>query len=132
MTRLTREQQIAALEKDWAENPRWKLVKRGYSAADVVRLRGSMQPEYTLAKAGKPEPSYQTVLYQRRDDLPEMSRLFLAMAMCLTHAPEKQIHELLGPPKGAGRWERYWLGDQTAAGRAPNIVPNFGSLRFIR
>ena len=44
----TREQQIAALEKDWAENPRWKLVKRGYSAADVVRLRGSLQPEYTL------------------------------------------------------------------------------------
>jgi len=38
--------------KDWAENPRWKLVKRGYSAADVVRLRGSMQPEYTLAKNG--------------------------------------------------------------------------------
>ena len=52
MTRLTREQQIAALEKDWAENPRWKSVKRGYSAADVVRLRGSLQPEYTLAQAG--------------------------------------------------------------------------------
>ncbi|MEN9452625.1 MAG: hypothetical protein RLZZ369_1684, partial [Pseudomonadota bacterium] len=52
MTKLTREQQIAALEKDWAENPRWKLVKRGYSAADVVRLRGSLQPEYTLAKNG--------------------------------------------------------------------------------
>ena len=50
--RLSREQQIAALEKDWAENPRWKLVKRGYSAADVVRLRGSLQPEYTLAKNG--------------------------------------------------------------------------------
>ena len=49
---LTREQQIAALEKDWAENPRWKGVKRGYSAADVVRLRGSLQPEYTLAQRG--------------------------------------------------------------------------------
>jgi hypothetical protein len=24
----TREQQIAALEKDWAENPRWKGIKR--------------------------------------------------------------------------------------------------------
>jgi isocitrate lyase len=41
---LSREQQIAALEKDWANNPRWKSVKRGYSAADVVRLRGSLQP----------------------------------------------------------------------------------------
>jgi hypothetical protein len=49
---VSREQQIAALEKDWAENPRWKGVKRGYSAADVVRLRGSLQIEYTLAKRG--------------------------------------------------------------------------------
>ncbi len=40
---LSREQQIAALEKDWAQNPRWKGVKRGYSAADVVRLRGCLQ-----------------------------------------------------------------------------------------
>ncbi len=52
MTQLTREQQIAALEKDWATNPRWKGVKRGYSAADVVRLRGSVQPECTFAKNG--------------------------------------------------------------------------------
>jgi isocitrate lyase len=49
---LSREQQIAALEKDWATNPRWKGVKRGYSAADVVRLRGSLPIEYTLAKRG--------------------------------------------------------------------------------
>lgn len=49
---LTREQQIAELEKDWAENPRWGTVKRGYSAEDVVRLRGSVQPEYTLARRG--------------------------------------------------------------------------------
>lgn len=49
---LTREQQIDALEKDWAENPRWKGITRGYSAADVVRLRGSLQPENTLARHG--------------------------------------------------------------------------------
>ena len=49
---LSREQQIAALEKDWAQNPRWKSVKRNYSAADVVRLRGSLQPEHTLAQRG--------------------------------------------------------------------------------
>ena len=52
MTNLTREQQVAALEKDWAENPRWKGIKRGYTAADVVRLRGSLQIEHTLAKRG--------------------------------------------------------------------------------
>jgi len=49
---MTREQQAQALKKDWAENPRWKNVKRDYSAEDVVRLRGSVQPEYTLAKRG--------------------------------------------------------------------------------
>jgi isocitrate lyase len=51
-THLTREQQIAQLEKDWAENPRWKGIKRGYSAADVVKLRGSLQVEHTQAKRG--------------------------------------------------------------------------------
>ena len=49
---LSREQQIAALEKDWATNPRWKGIKRGYTAADVVRLRGSFPIEYTLARRG--------------------------------------------------------------------------------
>ena len=49
---LSRAEQIAAIEKDWAENPRWKGVKRTYTAEDVVRLRGSVQPEHTLAKRG--------------------------------------------------------------------------------
>ncbi len=48
----TREQQIQALAKDWADNPRWKGVKRNYSAEDVVNLRGSVQIEHTLAKRG--------------------------------------------------------------------------------
>ena len=48
----SREQQIKDLEKDWATNPRWANVKRDYSAEDVVRLRGSVQPEHTLAKRG--------------------------------------------------------------------------------
>ena len=49
---MTRDEQIRALERDWAENPRWKNVSRGYTAADVVRLRGSVQTEHTLAKRG--------------------------------------------------------------------------------
>lgn len=49
---MTREEQIKAIEKDWAENPRWANVKRNYSAADVVRLRGSVVPEYTYARRG--------------------------------------------------------------------------------
>ncbi|MEH3085289.1 MAG: isocitrate lyase [Xylophilus ampelinus] len=49
---LSREQQIAALEKEWATDPRWKGIRRGYGAADVVRLRGSFPIEYTLARRG--------------------------------------------------------------------------------
>jgi isocitrate lyase len=49
---MNRKKQIEQLEKDWAENPRWKNVKRTYSAEDVVRLRGSVQPEHTYARRG--------------------------------------------------------------------------------
>jgi isocitrate lyase len=49
---MDREHEVAALKKDWAENPRWKGLKRGYTAEDVVRLRGSLKVEYTLAKVG--------------------------------------------------------------------------------
>ena len=44
--------EIARLKKDWAENPRWKGIKRGYSAEDVVRLRGTVHIEHTLARRG--------------------------------------------------------------------------------
>ena len=43
---------IEQLEREWRENPRWQRITRPYSAADVVRLRGSVQIEYTLAKLG--------------------------------------------------------------------------------
>ena len=49
---MHRDQEIAATEKDWAENPRWKNVKRPYSAEDVIRLRGSITIEHTLARRG--------------------------------------------------------------------------------
>ena len=52
MTTPTRKQQIANLEQAWNDNPRWKGVKRPYGAADVVRLRGSLQVEHTLARRG--------------------------------------------------------------------------------
>jgi isocitrate lyase len=41
-----------ALQNDWNTNPRWKGIERTYSAEDVIRLRGSMQIEYTLARKG--------------------------------------------------------------------------------
>jgi isocitrate lyase len=47
-----RKEQIESLSQDWAQNPRWKGVKRGYLAEDVVRLRGSVEIEHTLARRG--------------------------------------------------------------------------------
>jgi isocitrate lyase len=42
----------AQLEQEWRDNPRWKGVERGYSATDVVKLRGSLSIEYSLARHG--------------------------------------------------------------------------------
>jgi len=47
-----REKALRELQKEWAENPRWQGIKRDYSAEEVIRLRGSMPIEHTLAKRG--------------------------------------------------------------------------------
>lgn len=49
---MTRQQQIAQLEKSWAEDSRWKGIERPYSAEDVVKLRGSILIDHTLATKG--------------------------------------------------------------------------------
>jgi len=49
---MRRDEQIKALESEWAESPRWKGVQRDYSAEDVVKLRGSLLIEHTLARVG--------------------------------------------------------------------------------
>ncbi|MBT7354450.1 MAG: isocitrate lyase, partial [Acidiferrobacteraceae bacterium] len=41
-----------SLEAEWTDNPRWSDVKRDYTAADVVRLRGSVHIEHSLARLG--------------------------------------------------------------------------------
>jgi isocitrate lyase len=40
------------LERDWETDPRWEAVTRDYTAEDVLRLRGSIDIEYTLAEMG--------------------------------------------------------------------------------
>ena len=40
------------IQKDWDSNPRWKNVKRDYSADEVAKLSGSVNIEYSLAKQG--------------------------------------------------------------------------------
>lgn len=44
--------QASELEAKWASDPRWNGVERTYTAEDVVRLRGSVKIEYSLARRG--------------------------------------------------------------------------------
>ncbi|VUD56461.1 Isocitrate lyase [Thalassocella blandensis] len=48
----SRQQEIEALQSEWNSDQRWANVKRTYSAEDVVRLRGSVKQEHTIAKRG--------------------------------------------------------------------------------
>ncbi|MBD8044876.1 isocitrate lyase [Arthrobacter sp. Sa2BUA2] len=54
---MTQEQSNAArtaeqLAQEWATDPRWDGIERDYTAEDVVKLRGRVQEEHTLARRG--------------------------------------------------------------------------------
>jgi isocitrate lyase len=42
----------AQIEQTWAEDPRWRGISRRYTASDVVRLRGTVHVEHSLARRG--------------------------------------------------------------------------------
>jgi isocitrate lyase len=44
--------QADQLQATWANDERWRGIERAYGAEDVVRLRGSLVPEHTLARNG--------------------------------------------------------------------------------
>jgi isocitrate lyase len=46
----TKQERAEALKKDWATNPRWKDVKRDYTAEEVINISGSVPVEFTLSK----------------------------------------------------------------------------------
>ncbi len=45
-------EQASRLRSEWQENPRWAGTERTYTAEDVIRLRGSVREEHTLARLG--------------------------------------------------------------------------------
>jgi isocitrate lyase len=49
---MNTEHEIQSMQADWSTNPRWKGIKRGYEPADVLRLRGTVKIEYSLARQG--------------------------------------------------------------------------------
>lgn len=48
----TLKEQAAQLQQDWSTNPRWKGITRPYTAEEVLKLRGSLNIEYSLARNG--------------------------------------------------------------------------------
>ncbi|MGG0669578.1 isocitrate lyase [Lederbergia citrisecunda] len=49
---MKQNEQVKQLERSWQEDSRWEGIERGYSAEEVIKLRGSVQIEHTLAKRG--------------------------------------------------------------------------------
>lgn len=47
---MSKKEEIQKLEQEWLENPRWKGVKRPYTAEDVLKLRGSYKLDYSIAR----------------------------------------------------------------------------------
>ncbi len=52
MDSMTTHEEALNLRREWSENPRWHNIKRPYTAEDVLKLRGSVRIEHTLAKMG--------------------------------------------------------------------------------
>jgi isocitrate lyase len=52
MARLKAVRDPKQIERDWENNPRWDGITRDYTADDVLRLRGSIDIEQTLAEMG--------------------------------------------------------------------------------
>jgi isocitrate lyase len=50
--RAGRQQEAAKLAASWREEQRWQDIRRPYGPEDVLRLRGSIQIEHTLARLG--------------------------------------------------------------------------------
>jgi isocitrate lyase len=48
----TRDEQVRRLDEQWRDDERWSGIERNYTAEDVVRLRGSVVPENTVARVG--------------------------------------------------------------------------------
>jgi isocitrate lyase len=49
---MNTEHEIKSMQADWSTNQRWKGIKRGYEPADVLRLRGTVKVEHSLARQG--------------------------------------------------------------------------------
>lgn len=65
---------------------------------------------YTLALAGKPEPSYHEIIFQKRGKLSNESRALLALAITTSRGDSKMVDELLKPIKSEPSARDFWFG----------------------
>ncbi|MBI1882336.1 MAG: isocitrate lyase, partial [Chloroflexi bacterium] len=80
---------VAEIERRWQADPRWQGIKRTYSAAEVVKLRGSVQIEYTLARLGAERLWH---LLHTEDYVPALGALTGNQAMQMVKAGLKAIY----------------------------------------
>lgn len=84
------------------------------ASTENEKLTDAAMGLYVLAKAGKTEPAYATLLFQRREKLPETARLYLALSMCLNNGAPRQIAELIKAPAKRTPQHRYWAAPELA------------------
>ena len=89
LTLPDRAAQAAELELEWATSPRWAGIERTHTAADVVRLRGSVQEERTLARRGADRLWH---LLQHRTHVPALGALTGNQAVQMVRAGLEAIY----------------------------------------
>lgn len=78
-----------ALVRDWASNPRWQGVQRAYKAEDVLRLRGTLHIEHSIASQMSRKL---WTLMQREPFVPALGALTGHQAVQMAHAGLKAIY----------------------------------------
>ena len=116
-----RETEVRDLQRSWAEDARWQGIKRGYGADEVVRLRGSVVVEHTLARRGA-ERLWE--LLRTEDFVNALGALTGNQAMQQVKAGLKAIYlsgwQVAGDANGAG--EMYPDQSLYPANSVPNVV----------
>jgi isocitrate lyase len=109
------------LAESWQNNPRWKGVQRPYSALDVVKLRGSIRIEHTLARLGA-ERLWDLV--NTEDYVPALGAMTGNQAVQMVQAGLKAIYmsgwQVAGDNNSAG--ETYPDQSLYPADSVPNLV----------
>src|SRR3989449_7622478 len=96
---MDKQQFITSLELAWNTGTRWKGVTRPYTAADVYRLRGSIDIEYSLARFGA---ARLWQLFQDEEYVAVLSAITGNQAIQQVQAGLKAIYGSGGPVGGGG------------------------------